>query len=57
LQKYEDFSVPKHVLPYFSIYLLQDIHIIAENFSGFLGGNFRGFFYLKSGVIRGIFSV
>jgi hypothetical protein len=41
-QKYEDFSVPKHVPPYFSNYLSQDIHIYCGEFAA-IWGNFMYF--------------
>jgi hypothetical protein len=42
MAKYEDFSVPKHVPPYFLSYISQDIHIYCGEFATFWG-NFMYF--------------
>jgi hypothetical protein len=38
----EDFSIPKHVSPFFSSYLSQEIHIFCGKFASFWG-NFMYF--------------
>jgi hypothetical protein len=51
IAKNEDFSVPKHVPPYFSSYLLQDIHKFCGEFAAFWG-NFMYFWGILGDFMR-----